>query len=91
MSRKNIIWIMLVAVILVLICLAVYFLFLKNQSDQTNQENSQLANPASVYCVNHGGRSEIRTASDSSQTGYCIFANGKECEEWAYFRGECTN
>ena len=58
MNRRTIIWIILAAVILVLICLAVYFLFLKGQ---TNQGNSQLANPASVFCEEHGGSSEIRT------------------------------
>jgi len=32
---------------------------------------------------------EIRTAEDGSQTGYCIFPDGSECDEWAYYRGEC--
>jgi putative hemolysin len=55
-----------------------------------NKTNSaQLANPASVFCVQHGGKGEIRNNPDSSQTGYCIFENGKECEEWKFFRGEC--
>jgi putative hemolysin len=22
---------------------------------------------------------------------YCIFPDGRECEEWTYFRGECKN
>jgi putative hemolysin len=48
-----------------------------------------LANPASVYCEEQGGRVEIRTASDGSQYGVCIFADGSECDEWAYYRGEC--
>ncbi|MGI9553924.1 MAG: DUF333 domain-containing protein, partial [Thermodesulfobacteriota bacterium] len=21
--------------------------------------------------------------------GYCLFNDGTQCEEWAYFRGEC--
>ena len=48
-----------------------------------------LPNPASKYCEAQGNRSEIRTADDGSQTGYCIFPDGNECDEWAYFRGEC--
>jgi putative hemolysin len=48
-----------------------------------------IANPASVYCTEHDGRSEIRTNTDGSQSGVCIFSNGKECDEWAYLRGEC--
>lgn len=49
-----------------------------------------LPNPASVFCEQQGGKSEIRTAADGSQAGYCIFPDGSECDEWAYFRGECA-
>ena len=48
-----------------------------------------MANPASVYCTEQGNRLEIRTAADGSQSGVCIFPDGSECDEWAYFRGEC--
>jgi hypothetical protein len=46
-------------------------------------------NPASAYCEQQGYKSEIRTATDGSQSGVCIFPDGSECDEWAYFRGEC--
>ncbi len=52
---------------------------------------ASLPNPASVFCEQQGGTSEIRTNSDGSQTGYCIFADGSECDEWAYYRGECSS
>jgi putative hemolysin len=48
-----------------------------------------MANPASVFCVQNGNKHEIRTAADGSQTGICVFPNGSTCDEWAYFRGEC--
>jgi putative hemolysin len=48
-----------------------------------------LANPASEYCVEQGGRVEIRTDADGGEQGFCVFSDGSECEEWAYFRGEC--
>ncbi len=48
-----------------------------------------LPNPASKFCEDQGYKLEIRTAADGSQTGYCIFPDGSECEEWAFFRGEC--
>jgi putative hemolysin len=48
-----------------------------------------MPNPASIYCEELGYRSEIRTASDGSQAGYCIFPDGSECDEWMYYRGEC--
>jgi len=62
-----------------------------NDNQNDNQGNkSEIANPASVNCVNKGGKLEIRTGSGGGQVGYCVFANGKECEEWKYFRGECA-
>ncbi len=48
-----------------------------------------LANPASVHCHEQGYELEIRTDSEGGQYGVCIFPDGSECEEWAYFRGEC--
>jgi putative hemolysin len=48
-----------------------------------------LPNPASVYCEQQGYRVEIRTAADGSQSGACIFPDGSECDEWAFYRGEC--
>ena len=48
-----------------------------------------LANPASVYCEEQGGKVDIRTATDGSQSGFCIFPDGSECDEWAFFQGQC--
>jgi putative hemolysin len=48
-----------------------------------------LPNPASVFCEEQGGRLEIRTDASGGQAGFCVFADGSECEEWAYIRGEC--
>jgi putative hemolysin len=50
---------------------------------------STLPNPASAYCEQQGYKVEIRTASDGSQSGVCIFPDGSECDEWAFYRGEC--
>jgi hypothetical protein len=33
---------------------------------------------------------DIRTGDDGGQAGYCVFPDGSECEEWAFFRGECA-
>ena len=57
----------------------------------TVNSTPQLPNPASEYCIEQGYNSTIRTNPDGSQTGYCIFPDGSECEEWAYFRGECKH
>lgn len=51
-----------------------------------------IASPASVFCIENNGNSEIRSDSNGNKIGICTFnLNGKksECEEWAYFRGEC--
>lgn len=48
-----------------------------------------IANPASVYCEENGGKLEIQTAADGSQTGMCVLVDGTKCEEWAFMRGEC--
>lgn len=50
---------------------------------------SGIANPASVNCESKGGKVEIVTASDGSQSGLCKFPDGTQCEEWALLRNEC--
>jgi putative hemolysin len=44
-----------------------------------------LANPASVYCTEQGGKLEIRGESNG-QVGYCRLPNGTLVEEWAHYR-----
>ena len=50
--------------------------------------NAELANPAAVYCQGQGYTVELRTDEDGAY-GVCIFPDGTECEEWAFYRGEC--
>ena len=54
------------------------------------ENNTQIANPASKYCIEHGGQLEIRSDAQGNQYGICIFPDKSECDEWAYFRGECA-
>jgi len=60
------------------------------ENTTSGAESSQIANPASVNCLQKGGRLEIRTTADASQYGVCIFNDGSACEEWAFLRGECA-
>lgn len=64
----------------------------ENQGDTAadGSENAEIANPASVYCVDQGYTLELRTKDDGSMYGVCIFPNGNECEEWAFFHGQCA-
>ncbi len=48
-----------------------------------------MPNPASLYCMQNGNKLKIHTATDGSQNGICVFPDGKTCDAWAYFRGEC--
>ena len=49
-----------------------------------------MANPASVACVNQGGKSEVRDSA-AGQFGVCVFPDGRQCEEWTLHReGRCV-
>jgi len=46
-----------------------------------------LANPASVHCVEKGGRLEIRKEA-GGDVGYCHLPDGRVIEEWTLFRAD---
>jgi putative hemolysin len=50
---------------------------------------ANMPNPASVNCVDKGGTLDIRKDTNGGEVGYCVFTDGSECEEWAFFREEC--
>jgi putative hemolysin len=64
-----------------------------NWADMTLREYptpiANMPNPASVYCEANGGKLELRQDAAGAVAGICVFPNGSECEEWAYYRGEC--
>jgi putative hemolysin len=78
---------LLVGLVAVLV-LVLLFSPVRSSEPQPGDE-AGLPNPASVYCEEHGGRLEICSAADGGQYGVCIFPDGNECEEWAFYRGEC--
>ena len=57
-------------------------------SCKQKEDEVKLANPASVFCAENGGKTSIRI-ENYGDVGYCLFDDGTQCEEWAYFRGEC--
>jgi putative hemolysin len=61
----------------------------ENPSNDAPGIPAGLPNPASEYCVDEGGELAIRTDDSGGEVGVCIFDDGSECEEWAYYRGEC--
>ncbi|MFH1306373.1 MAG: DUF333 domain-containing protein [Candidatus Micrarchaeota archaeon] len=58
---------------------------------EENASDTQIGmpNPASVYCGENNGTLEMREA-EGGTVGFCIFSDGSECEEWAFYRGECS-
>lgn len=59
------------------------------QQQTEDVKETAIANPASQNCEEKGGKLDIVTNSDGSQFGMCQLEN-HSCEEWAFFRGECT-
>jgi putative hemolysin len=55
----------------------------------TQKAAGQIANPASENCARQGGTLAIEKRGDGGEYGVCMFADNRECEEWAMFRGEC--
>jgi putative hemolysin len=79
-----------VGILIVVIALVVFAISQsRNTSEPENSDNNvQIANPASVYCVEQGGTVDIRTDADGNQYGMCILADGTEIEEWELFRSQ---
>jgi putative hemolysin len=55
-------------------------------TDGETPATTGLPNPAAIFCIESGGRYEIRRAADGAQTGVCILADGTEADAWTYFR-----
>ncbi|NOX63807.1 MAG: DUF333 domain-containing protein [Chloroflexi bacterium] len=64
--------------------------FFRGECKKGEFPQTGLPNPASQYCVENGGELEMRKADDGGEIGICKFPDGSECEEWAFFRGECA-
>ena len=53
----------------------------------TTTPAGQIANPASVFCVEQGGTVDIVDEA-GGQVGYCNLPDGTRVEEWEYFRSQ---
>lgn len=78
---KNIVWLSLMMVGLA---------GCATQNSETTSPKVGMANPASQYCTQQGGKLELRNESQG-QVGYCHLANGQVVEEWALFRASQSN
>jgi hypothetical protein len=89
----------LIVLLVLVVGVAVYLLIkpiiqgnLGNNSTKTTNKTNGIgvANPASIYCGEQGGRLSIRKDASGGEYGVCVFENGVECDEWKFFRGECS-
>ena len=62
--------------------------FAGNSASTVSVASVGMANPASVNCIKQGG-SLVMRQNAAGTYGICLFKGGRECEEWALFRGEC--
>lgn len=82
LNPKKIILTLIILIAVITVCKNYYYNHLIHLK-------SGVVNPASAYCGDQGGKLEIVTSTDGSQSGICLFKDGSKCEEWAFFRGEC--
>ena len=54
---------------------------------ETTTDGTQIANPASEFCVAQGGTVEIVDEA-GGQVGYCNLPDGTVVEEWEYFNSQ---
>ncbi|MDD5437881.1 MAG: DUF333 domain-containing protein [Patescibacteria group bacterium] len=59
--------------------------------DDQIAKDTTLSNPATVYCLGQGGKFSMKKALDGGEEGYCELPNNIQCEEWAFYRGECPS
>ena len=93
MKDRQQIVIILAIVILVIIIGAAFAITGPSQvpGPARNTTGAGIPNPAAEFCSSQAGnRYEIRAAPDGSQYGVCILPDGTVCDEWDYFRGNCT-
>ncbi|MBI1294081.1 DUF333 domain-containing protein [bacterium] len=49
-----------------------------------------IGNAAAIYCEAQGYVYEIRSGEDGNQCGTCVFPDGRTCNSWMFFHGECA-
>lgn len=52
------------------------------------EEKVSIANPASEYCLEKGGTSEIQKDEEGNESSLCHLPDGTVIEEWELFRKE---
>jgi len=61
----------------------------EGQKEITTPTIKSMGDPASIFCYERGGQLKFRKDEKGNEHSVCVFADGTECEEWSFFRGEC--
>ena len=88
-NKRVLYWIIgLIVLLVIVICLIKY----SEKREASNNKNiaAMIANPASVYCEDNNGTLAIKTDANGGQYGICTLKDGSQCDEWKYYRGECS-
>lgn len=92
--KKRILVIVLVALFLLFVmgCRSPqkYMLSKEDSQQERVKEQSGLANPASIHCMNQTDTSWELRDGVNGQYGVCFFSDGSWCEEWAFYKGQCS-
>lgn len=81
--------ILITVLILIVIGVSCYLIFRQKKEPSNEAENSQLANPAAVYCQEQGGTLE-NIAFAKGTRGFCLFDDNSQCGQWDFYRGDCA-
>jgi len=60
-----------------------------HDASEKGKASAGMGNPASENCAKSGGTLTISKTPSGGEYGVCTFKDGKACEEWALYRGEC--
>lgn len=67
------------------ICASLLLISACNPAAEKTPAATQIANPASAYCVSLGGIVDIEKQADGD-VGYCTLPSGERIEEWSLYR-----
>lgn len=56
--------------------------------DDDDDGEPGIANPASEFCEEQGGRVEIERDDAGNEQGMCVLPDGTRVDEWEYYRDQ---
>ena len=81
---------LIIVLILIVVGVVCYFSFRqkKEPSEETSKEETQLPNPAAVYCQEQDGILKHIMFKKGTR-GFCLFEDGSQCGQWDFYRENC--